>query len=66
MTQSLWLSGSLDSGKKDFQYWLALRRSDPRRYYASSTQREMIEALDADERRRVKESLMKALQAIDE
>ena len=47
MTHSLWRPDSLDSGKKDFQYWQAMRKADPRRYYASSTQREMIEAREA-------------------
>jgi hypothetical protein len=43
MTHSLY-GPDKDSGPKNFQYWQQLRKQDPRRYYASSTQREMIEA----------------------
>ena len=42
MTLSIWRPDSVDSGKKDFHYWQAMRKADPRRYYSSSTQQEMI------------------------
>jgi len=47
MTHSIWRPDSVDSGKKDFHFWQQMRKTDPRRYYASSTQHEMIQAREA-------------------